>query len=187
MMKQDNFTADIKTSGYCSCTNIQTHSNKNLHSPLFYSAAVAMKRDIVSNHVKSPPQPVSQCEAHMFPVFCLCALHRYYKQLSLEYNDLGIYFLHFHSAFVDVNVILDFFAITDKVHLSILLLRVGVVATNHGKASSILVIQVRLYSIISYHCNCQCRCIFCIQSFVLRSENKVVCSVNTYHSQSFSH
>jgi hypothetical protein len=52
----DNFTTDIKSSSSCSYNNIQTHSNKNLHSPLSYCAAFAMKRDIIStvrSHLQS--------------------------------------------------------------------------------------------------------------------------------------
>jgi hypothetical protein len=41
-----------------------------------------------------------------------------------------------------VIIILNFFVIIGKVHLSILLLRVGVVDTNHGRASNTLMIQV---------------------------------------------
>jgi hypothetical protein len=51
---------------------------------------------------------------------------------------------------MDMIVIQNFFIITDKVLLSILLLKVGAVATSHGRASSILMIQVCLYSNINY-------------------------------------
>jgi hypothetical protein len=82
-------------------------------------------------------------------VKCVCSLRFVYvlfidivNSHLLNLSFLQIYCLQLCSTFVDVIIILNFFAITDKVHLSILLLKVGVVATNHGRVSSTLMIQV---------------------------------------------
>jgi hypothetical protein len=56
--------------------------------------------------------------------------------------------------------------ITGKVHHSILLLRAGVLVTNHGKTSNILMIQVSVASIIRYQSSWHSKLVFYVQGFV---------------------